>query len=63
MAYDDGTIEIIPNNPSGRVDVMIGGKLYGKQASDYTSSDTSQTDSENSTSESECGRISAKFRQ
>lgn len=28
MAYDDGTIEIIPNNPSGRVDVMIGGKLY-----------------------------------
>lgn len=28
MAYDDGTIEIIPNNPSGRVDVMIAGKLY-----------------------------------
>lgn len=28
MTYDNGTIEIIPNNPSGRVDVMIAGKLY-----------------------------------
>ena len=28
MTYADGTVEIIPNNPSGRVDVMIAGKLY-----------------------------------
>lgn len=28
MAYADGTVEIIPNNPSGKVDVMIAGKLY-----------------------------------
>lgn len=28
MVYPDGTLEIIPNNPSGKVDVMIAGKLY-----------------------------------
>lgn len=28
MVYPNGTMEIIPNNPAGKVDIMIAGKLY-----------------------------------